>query len=207
MSKEGFRFSITMLLLLSPGSWAGSTEGAGRTSGESPVPTPQVIRAEGRRLFVEQIRPLLRDRCQGCHGSQSRQSGLDLSTDEGILKGGSRGVILVPGRLEESPLYLHVAHQREPHMPYRSAKLPEEIIALLAFWIRVGAPLGEADPEEASAGGSAELDRQSPVSGSDSRTDEGTAEESVEKSVSSDSGQEHWAYHPPKRSYHQKVCK
>ena len=195
MSKEGFRFSITMLLLLSPGSWAGSTEGAGRTSGEASVPTPQVIRAEGRRLFVEQIRPLLRDRCQGCHGSQSGQSGLDLSTDEGILKGGSRGVILVPGRLEESPLYLHVAHQREPHMPYLSAKLPEEIIALLAFWIRVGAPLGEPDPEEASAGGSAELDRQSPVSGSDSRTGEGTAEESI----SSDSGQEHWAYHSPQR--------
>ncbi len=195
MIKKGFWFSITMPLLLSSGSWAGSTEAAGRTRSEAPVPTPQVIRAEGRRLFVEQIRPLLRDRCQGCHNSQSRQSGLDLSTNEGILKGGSRGVIVVPGKVEESRLYLHVAHQLEPHMPFLSAKLPREMIALLAFWIRVGAPLGEPGPEEASAGGSAGLDRQSQPSGSDSRTDDKTAEESV----SSDSGQEHWAYDPPQR--------
>ncbi len=201
MRKKGFRFPITMPLLLLSGVCAGPTEVAGRTGGEAPVPTSQAIRAEGRRLFVEQIRPLLRDRCQGCHGSQSRQSGLDLSTDEGISKGGSRGVIVVPGKIEESPLYLQVAHQQEPHMPFLSSKLPEEMIALLAFWIRVGAPLGEPGPEEVSAGGSAELDRQSPASGSDSQTDSQTEEESVP----ADSRQEHWAYRPPRRPMVPKV--
>ena len=192
MSKKGFRLSITMLLLLSLGPWAGSTEAAARSgSEEAPEPTSQAIRAEGKRLFVEQIRPVLRDRCVGCHGSTSKQSGLDLSTDQGILKGGSRGAIVVPGNVNESSLYLRVAHRQEPHMPFLSAKLPEEMIALLGFWIRVGAPLGEPGLDHTSAG----PDRQSQSSDSDSPIDDKTPDESV----SSDPSKEHWAYQPPKR--------
>ena len=192
MRKKDFRLSITMLLLLSSGSWTGSTVAAGRSgSEEAPEPTSQAIRAEGKRLFVEQIRPLLRDRCVGCHGGESRQSGLDLSTDQGIQKGGRRGAIVVPGNVEESPLYLHVAHHREPHMPFLSARLPEEMIALLGFWIRVGAPLGEPGLDDASAG----PDRESQSSDSDSPIDDQTSAEFL----SSDSSKEHWAYQPPKR--------
>lgn len=181
-----------MLFLLSSGSLAGSLEAAARSgSEEAQKPTSQAIRAEGKRLFVDQIRPLLRDRCAGCHGSTSKQSGLDLSTDQGILRGGSRGAIVVPGNINESSLYLRVAHRQEPHMPFLSAKLPEEMIALLGFWIRVGAPLGEPGLDHASAG----PDRQSQPSDSDSPIDDQTPGESI----SSDSSKEHWAYQPPKQ--------
>ncbi len=180
------------MLLLSSGPWIGSGEAAGRSSSEqAPEPTSGAIRAAGKRLFVEQIRPLLRDRCVGCHGPESKQSGLDLSTDQGILKGGSRGAIVVPGDANESSLYLRVAHRQEPHMPFLSAKLPEEMIALLGFWIRVGAPLGEPGLDHASAG----PDRQSRSSDADSPHDDQTRGEPIFP----DSRKKHWAYQPPKR--------
>src|SRR6476661_3800003 len=48
-------------------------------------------------LFVKEIRPLFEKQCLTCHSGAKPQSGLDLSTRDGILKGGSRGPAIVPG--------------------------------------------------------------------------------------------------------------
>src|SRR6266702_2305753 len=56
-------------------------------------------------------------RCAQCHGESSGLSGLKLTSRESILKGGSRGAALVPGKPDESLLYKAVAHTGEVSMP------------------------------------------------------------------------------------------
>jgi len=98
----------------------------------------------GNKLFIEHIRPLLEKQCLACHNDQSKQAGLDLSTREGLLRGGDRGPAIVPGDPQNSLLYKLVGYQREPAMPYKGSKLPDEVVAQLADWIKLGAPYPES---------------------------------------------------------------
>src|SRR5262245_33559141 len=71
----------------------------------------------GRELFASQIRPLLTARCARCHGGGRKRGGLNLTTRDGVLKGGDGGPAVVPGKSRSSRLYRAVAHLAEPHMP------------------------------------------------------------------------------------------
>jgi hypothetical protein len=83
---------------------------------------------------------LLEARCVGCHGPKKLKGGLDLSTREGLLKGGDSGKAVVPGRPKESLLYKAVARLEEPFMPPKSDPLPAASVATIAAWIEAGAP-------------------------------------------------------------------
>jgi len=107
----------------------------------------------GNALFTEHIRPLLAAQCLACHNAQSKQSGLDLSSKEGLLRGGDRGPAVVPGDPSKSLLYQLVTHEQEPHMPYKGNKLPDDQLALIAEWIRIGATY-EQPPGAPGSGGS-----------------------------------------------------
>ena len=49
------------------------------------------------RLFLEQVQPLLKKRCLGCHGEgEQLESKLDLRSRAAIVKGGDIGPALVP---------------------------------------------------------------------------------------------------------------
>src|SRR6266704_2541703 len=56
-------------------------------------------------------------RCLQCHGPALQMSKLDLSTREGMLKGGDHGVAIVPGNAEESLIYKRITGQVKPAMP------------------------------------------------------------------------------------------
>ncbi|MBM3795327.1 MAG: DUF1553 domain-containing protein [Acidobacteria bacterium] len=94
----------------------------------------------GRKLYAEQVRPLLEKQCQSCHAGTMRQGGLDVTTRAGLLQGGGSGAAVVPGRAQDSLLLKLISHQEQPHMPPRAAKLPAEVAALVALWIDLGAP-------------------------------------------------------------------
>jgi hypothetical protein len=72
-----------------------------------------------------------------CHG-KDKESGLDLRTREGLLKGGSRGAAINPGDADESLLYRFVAGEEKPRMPL-GEELSEYQIGLLKSWIDKGA--------------------------------------------------------------------
>src|SRR5437763_9428613 len=91
-------------------------------------------------LYERRIQPILAKNCYGCHGD-AKTSGLDLRTRDGMLQGGSRGPILVPGRPEISRLYRYVAGLEKPSMPPTGPLIPEEV-AVLKAWIAAGAPTG-----------------------------------------------------------------
>ena len=107
--------------------------------------TPSVsLQEAGEQLYLKHVRPLFEERCQMCHTGESGQGGFDLSTAEGLLRGGKRGQAVIPGNAGGSLLYKLVTHAQEPVMPQKAAKLSPEAIALIEFWINVGAPTGSA---------------------------------------------------------------
>src|SRR5262245_55480985 len=94
-------------------------------------------------IFGQHIRPILEQQCRACHAGATKKSGLDVTTREKLLRGGDHGPGLVPGKPEESLLYLYIKGERQPSMPFGGKKLSEEQIAHIAEWIRAGAPFEE----------------------------------------------------------------
>jgi mono/diheme cytochrome c family protein len=87
--------------------------------------------------LARQAVAILQARCVVCHGND-KESGLDLRTREGLLKGGSRGAAIKPGDADESLLYRFVAGEEKPRMPM-GEELSEYQIGLLKNWIDKGA--------------------------------------------------------------------
>src|SRR5713226_3568719 len=75
------------------------------------------------KLFTDSIRPVFEKSCLPCHGPQTKSAGLDLSTRDGLVRGGAHGAAVVPGDPKASLLYKLVAQEAEPHMPYKSDPL------------------------------------------------------------------------------------
>ena len=79
-------------------------------------------------------------RCAQCHGPALQMSKLNLSTREGMLKGGEKGPAVIPGNAEASLLYRRVAGLQNPIMPMPPVPaLKAEEVALLKDWIDQGA--------------------------------------------------------------------
>lgn len=92
------------------------------------------------QLYDEQIRPVFEKSCLPCHGPQTKSGGLDLSTRDGLLKGGEHGPAIAAGDPKASLLYRLVSHEAEPHMPYKGDRLPQETIDRIVGWIKAGTP-------------------------------------------------------------------
>lgn len=69
-----------------------------------------------------------------CHRSDKAKGGFDITTREGLLRGGDDGDGLVLGEPEESEVYLRsIAHEGEkPEMPKKGEPLSAEEAATLA---------------------------------------------------------------------------
>ncbi len=113
--------------------------------------------AKGTQLFTKTIRPLLVQQCLACHGGEKTKGGLDLATREGLLRGGSEGVSVVPFQPSQSRLLKLLRHEEEPHMPEKKSKLGAEDLSLVEQWIVLGAPYdrplvdGKLPPRDAAA--------------------------------------------------------
>lgn len=81
-------------------------------------------------FWGDHVEPILRDHCVECHSQTKSKSGLDLTTFQLALRGGDRGAGFVPGRPEESNLYLLLKPGADPHMPPKR-QLSDEQIALV----------------------------------------------------------------------------
>ncbi len=114
---------------------------SGPSFAEAPVaPDHAEKMARGQEIFTKSVRALLTDKCLRCHGGEKTRSGLDLSSREGLLKGGDKGPVVVVGQSKESRLYQYVAHLDKPVMPPKEDKLPDDAVAQFAAWIDSGAP-------------------------------------------------------------------
>ncbi|NIP92586.1 MAG: DUF1549 domain-containing protein, partial [Akkermansiaceae bacterium] len=104
---------------------------------------------EAERLFTLKVKPLLSEKCFGCHGLDPKtgkeefKGGLDLRSREAMLKGGeSRQDVLISGNAAKSFLITAVKWEDEDYeMPPKSNdRLDAEQIALISRWVDSGAP-------------------------------------------------------------------
>jgi mono/diheme cytochrome c family protein len=94
----------------------------------------------GLEIFKQHVKPLLVKNCLRCHGGQTVESGFDLSDRPLLLKGGDAGPAVIAGNAKDSYLFKLVTHAREPRMPHKKGKLPDEVLTHIAAWIDNGAP-------------------------------------------------------------------
>ncbi len=114
--------------------------------------TTYALHAEdGESLFVRRVWPLFQEKCLACHGNDEKKikANYDMRTLASATQGGESGVkALVPGKPDESPLYLASTRQHddwEPMPPKEADQLKSEQLAWIKEWIAGGAPWpGEA---------------------------------------------------------------
>jgi hypothetical protein len=105
-------------------------------------------------VSANDVLPVLQ-RCFQCHGPSLRMSKLDLSSRDGMLRGGEKGPALVPGNAEASPLYRRVTGFEQPSMPMPPVPaLNAAEVALVKNWINQGAKWDSAGASPAGPAGS-----------------------------------------------------
>ncbi len=100
-------------------------------------------------FFEDRIRPVLIEHCYSCHSADANEvkGGLLLDSRQGILAGGDSGASLVPGNADASLVMEALRHEGLEMPP--DQKLPDDVIADFAAWIRDGA----ADPRDGEVAG------------------------------------------------------
>jgi Protein of unknown function (DUF1553)/Protein of unknown function (DUF1549)/Planctomycete cytochrome C len=94
--------------------------------------------SDGIAFFEAKVRPILQGRCVDCHGGGKVKGGLDLTSRQGLLKGGDSG----PAVSLEAPgesLLVDAINHRELKMPPKG-KLPQAELDTLGRWVEMGAP-------------------------------------------------------------------
>src|ERR1051325_11392718 len=130
----------------------------------------------GTEFFEKEIRPVLADKCYGCHSSKlkSPMGGLVLDTKAGLKRGGNGGPVLIPGDPVSSRLLQALTYkQTELRMP-PTGKLPDQKIAAFEKWIAAGSE----DPLE------------------DTPAAAGAAPASAKPGMDIETGRKWWAFQP-----------
>ena len=95
--------------------------------------------AEDLEFFEKEVRPVLVQSCQKCHGDRKQEGGLRLDSRASLLKGGDSGPAVETGKPDESLLVEAIEYAGDIKMPPKG-KLPDEQIAVLTAWVKRGAP-------------------------------------------------------------------
>ena len=66
--------------------------------------------ASSQKIFSDEVRGILINRCVKCHGGKKTRSGFNLTTREELLLGGDQGVAVIAGEPNESPIIKYLRH-------------------------------------------------------------------------------------------------
>lgn len=122
--------------------WISAAEPCTLTADSKEQPVPE-SRDAGLALFKSEVRGILHEKCLKCHGGKSVKGDFDLSTRKNLIDSG-----FVEETAEDSQLVNLIEHADEPHMPFKSPKLPPQSIAAIRRWIDLGAPYDKPLIEE-----------------------------------------------------------
>jgi uncharacterized membrane protein len=93
-------------------------------------------------VYQQVIQPLLETKCYSCHNKNKQKGGLRMDEQALLLKGGKNGVVLMPGKPDESDMLKRILLPREDedHMPPKEKpQLTESEALLVRWWIEKGA--------------------------------------------------------------------
>ncbi len=99
----------------------------------APEPTAEVPTLSGAPTYENYVGPLVTTKCAGCHGDLAT-AGLNMLTYEGIMKGSSKGPVIVPGDSASSLLFQ--IQSTGKHF----ANFTAEELEAIKQWIDAGAP-------------------------------------------------------------------
>ncbi|HWB06890.1 MAG TPA: c-type cytochrome domain-containing protein [Verrucomicrobiales bacterium] len=89
--------------------------------------------------YNDDILPVFKNNCTGCHNPDKLKADLDLTTYATTMKGGSSGAAVKAGAPDSSLVYRVTMHLEEPEMPPKKPKLADAQLNLIKEWIAGGA--------------------------------------------------------------------
>ncbi len=103
--------------------------------------------------FRRDVWPIIDDQCTSCHENPDADADYDMTTVEGMTKGGKKGGPgIVPGKPDESSIIHYIRGIANPRMPEDEPPLTEEQVHTLRMWIAAGAKDDSAETPAAPAG-------------------------------------------------------
>ncbi len=124
-------------------------EGANITHGQNFLLAPVLATAslppvtlEEAAVYTHVVRPILENKCMNCHNTQKAKGGLNMETEELLLKGGKNGFLWDSTEKDGGLLLrrLHLPLQDKKHMPPQGKpQLTDEEVEIIQLWIRSGA--------------------------------------------------------------------
>jgi dipeptidyl aminopeptidase/acylaminoacyl peptidase len=82
---------------------------------------------------------ILQQRCFACHSSTAKMGGFVMASYQTLMKGGTHGPDIVPGKSASSRLVLMIEGAIQPRMPFGGNPLSPGEIAVIKHWIDAGA--------------------------------------------------------------------
>ncbi len=97
--------------------------------------------SEQVEFFEKKIRPVLAEKCYGCHNAKLKtpMGGLRLDSRDALLKGGDSGPAIIAGEPAHSRLIAALSYKEDLKMP-PAGKLSDEQQADFRAWVAMGAP-------------------------------------------------------------------
>ncbi|MEZ6056740.1 MAG: PSD1 and planctomycete cytochrome C domain-containing protein [Planctomycetaceae bacterium] len=135
-------YSMLMVILL----WAGHA---------------RADQAAHEREFTLKVLPLLKSKCFACHGEggEKPKGDLDVTSRDGLLKGGESGAAVVSKKPDESLVFQAVNWDGLEMPPKANDRLTQQQVEIVRRWIAAGAPW----PDEATQKKHWEEERQTPM--------------------------------------------
>jgi WD40 repeat protein len=101
--------------------------------------------------FINDIAPLLKEKCFGCHGAKNPKGKLDMTKYVSFRKGGTKDDPIVPGNPDESYLITVLTATDKKRMPPKESgdPLSKNQLALMERWIKEGGKLDSTLKPEA----------------------------------------------------------
>ena len=128
---------MSILLLLTGHFGAELTHGDGYVM--APLQQGKQIYLEDALVYEHMVKPIFDKKCVSCHNPEKKKGDLDLTTREGILKGGKSGKLFITGKPETSLLLerIHLPLEDKKHMPESGQpQLSDEEKLILSLWIK-----------------------------------------------------------------------
>jgi hypothetical protein len=108
------------------------------------------IPADQETFFEAHVRPLLAEKCQGCHGAKVAEAGLRLDSRPRLLAGSDTGPVVVPGDATASRLLDAVRHAGEVSAMPPDDRLTADEVGVLEAWVAGGLPWSGPGGEDAA---------------------------------------------------------
>lgn len=105
---------------------------------------PPVESLEAADPFLDLVGPMLMQRCSRCHGDDTREADLNLTTHAGVMRGGESGPVISRARPQASEILNRITlpPDDEAFMPAEgNTPLTEAQIRIVEWWVLAGAPV------------------------------------------------------------------